>query len=48
MRTLADVLVVLDEMDIDPSELKLSRTAYNYLLEKAKEVIAEEEEKEVE
>jgi len=48
MRTLQDVLGKLDKMDIDANEIKISRAAYNYLLEKTKEVIAAEEEEEEE
>lgn len=46
MKTLDDVLTVLGGMDIDPSELKLSGAAYDYLIEKAREIINAEEEEE--
>ena len=44
MRTLQDVLDELDEMDVDPSEVRISRAARNYLIGQAKEVLAAEEE----
>ena len=44
MITLGDVLKKLAEWDIDADEVPISHAAGNYLLGKAKEVIAAEEE----
>ncbi len=46
MRTLQDVLDKLDGMDIDADEVPISRAAFNYLIQQAKEVLAAEEEEE--
>ena len=43
MKTLADVMDKLDEMDVEPDEIKISRATFNYLVEKAKEILAKEE-----
>ena len=48
MRTLQDVLDELDEMDVDADETLISRTAFNYLIGQAKEVLAATEEEEEE
>lgn len=46
MRTLEDVLRELDKMDVGADEIRISRAAYQYLIQKAEEVIAAEEEEE--
>ncbi len=46
MKTLEDVLTVLDSMNVGPDEVKISRAAYNYLIGKVEELIAAEEEEE--
>lgn len=46
MRTLEDILKKLAEWDIDPDEVLISRAAFNYLIQQAKEVLAAEEEEE--
>ena len=46
MKTLEDVLTKLEEWDIQPDEVPISRPAYNYLIKQAKEVLDAEEEDE--
>ena len=49
MKNLEDVLQELDNIDVDPDEAEISRAAYDYLIEKAREIInAEEAEEETE
>jgi len=43
MGTLQDVLEKLDEMDIDASEVKISRAASDYIIQKARDIIDSEE-----
>ena len=43
MRTLEDVLIELDKMDVSPDEIKISRAAYNYFIKKARDIVAAEE-----
>lgn len=43
MRTLQDVLDKLEEWDISPDEVEISRVASKYLIEKAQELIDAEE-----
>lgn len=44
MVTLQDVLDKLEDMGIDPSEVRISRAARGYLAKQAREIIAAEEE----
>lgn len=48
MITLQDVLDALDEMDVAPNEVPISRAARNYLIGKAQEIIEAEAEEEEE
>ncbi len=48
MKTLQDVLQKLDEMEVNPDEVRISRAAFKYLLERAEEVITAEEEEDQE
>ena len=48
MRTLQDVLDELDEMDVDPSEVRISRAVRNYLIKQAEGVLAAEQEEDEE
>ena len=48
MRTLEDVLRKLEEWNIDPDEVPISRLAYDYVIKQAKEVLAVDEEEEEE
>ncbi|GAG33749.1 unnamed protein product, partial [marine sediment metagenome] len=43
MGTLQDVLEKLEEMDIDASEIKISRAASDYIIQKARDIIDSEE-----
>ena len=43
MITLQNVLDALDEMDVSPSEIEISRAARTYIIGKAREIIDAEE-----
>ena len=43
MITLQNVLDALDELDVAPDELPISRAAHDYLIAKARELIDAEE-----
>jgi len=43
MSNLQEVIDTLDEWDVEPNKIPISRAARNYLLDKAREVIATEE-----
>jgi len=48
MITLQNVLDKLDEMDVSPSEIEISRAARNYIIGKGKEILDAEEKEEEE
>ena len=46
MRTLEDLLLALQRMDIEPSEIPLSRDEWAHFIRKAQDIIAAEKEPE--
>lgn len=46
MKTLADVLMALERMGIEPEEIRLSRDAYAYFIREAQKILAAEQEEE--